>query len=510
MVFGRSGSGKTSGSGAAMAKAFLRSGMGGLVMCAKPDEADTWERYAKETCRSESVIRIDGSGRYRFNFLEYEMQREDLKPDVRASNVVSTLQTVIEVATRAAGMEAAGRGDAFWPKAARVMLIRAVDFLYAATGRVRLGELVDFINSAPKSKEQVKDASWQNSSFFASVYSAAMRDGLVNEPAQEDLQRLTRYWLHEFPTEPEKTRGNVLMTLRADLEDLQRPQLRQIFSTETNVIPELSHEGAVILLDFPVLEWNETGVLAQMIFKYLWMRATQRRKVTDRTRPVFLWADECQLFLSSYDMEFQSTARSSRTATVLMTQNLPSFYSRIGGSHPEHTVDAMMGNLRTKIFHQNDDRRTNEWAAELIGKTSVWRASFGNNSGWTEGTNHGQSYGTSYTDNRSDQQSSGTSSSISYGQGGGSRGENKSHGISDSWGYGQTSNYSEGRSQGVSGGRSEGMQEHRDYAVEPHEFATDLKTGGPSNGNIVSGVVVLPGRAFQRNGKHWMQVGFKQ
>mgnify|MGYP000624881007 CR=1 FL=1 len=47
-IFGGIGSGKTSGSGAALAKSFLNSGFGGLVLCAKKDELETWQRYAKE------------------------------------------------------------------------------------------------------------------------------------------------------------------------------------------------------------------------------------------------------------------------------------------------------------------------------------------------------------------------------------------------------------------------------------------------------------------------------
>ncbi len=47
-IFGAIGSGKTSGSGAAIAKAFLQAGFGGLVLCAKPEERLLWERYARD------------------------------------------------------------------------------------------------------------------------------------------------------------------------------------------------------------------------------------------------------------------------------------------------------------------------------------------------------------------------------------------------------------------------------------------------------------------------------
>ena len=50
-IFGGTGSGKTSASGAHIARAFLRAGFGGLVMCAKPEERRLWEQYAKETGR---------------------------------------------------------------------------------------------------------------------------------------------------------------------------------------------------------------------------------------------------------------------------------------------------------------------------------------------------------------------------------------------------------------------------------------------------------------------------
>lgn len=67
-IFGTTGSGQTSGSGQATARAFLTHGFGGLVLCAKVDERETWGRYAQEKrpklerrSRAESGIR-SGNG----------------------------------------------------------------------------------------------------------------------------------------------------------------------------------------------------------------------------------------------------------------------------------------------------------------------------------------------------------------------------------------------------------------------------------------------------------------
>ena len=75
-IFGAIGSGKTSGSGAAIAKAFLNSGFGGLVLCAKPEERQLWQQYARETGREAHLFIFSPDHAWRFNFLDYELRRE--------------------------------------------------------------------------------------------------------------------------------------------------------------------------------------------------------------------------------------------------------------------------------------------------------------------------------------------------------------------------------------------------------------------------------------------------
>src|SRR5579871_1424791 len=72
-IFGGIGSGKTSGSGQTLAGAYLRAGMGGLVLCAKPEEVDLWRSYARRNGREGSLIVFDES--QGFNFIAYEIAR---------------------------------------------------------------------------------------------------------------------------------------------------------------------------------------------------------------------------------------------------------------------------------------------------------------------------------------------------------------------------------------------------------------------------------------------------
>ena len=404
-------------------------------------------------------------------------------------HVVSLLLNILEVAARGTSLSTPGTGDAFWVKSTKMLLGYAIQLLYATTGRIRLSEIMELIDTAPTSPKQLQDEDWQQSSFFAQTVREFYATGGGRFPPElADAARLKQFWMKNFPAMPEKTRGNIITSIASDIDPLLQGRMRRLFSGNTTLVPEFTHDGAIILLDFPLKQWGDAGILAQQIFKYAWQRATERRTVTKFTRPVFLFGDECQFFLSAYDMEFQSTARSARACTVLMTQNLPLFYSRIGGNLPEHTVNALIGNLRTKIFHANGDQTTNEWAAKMVGKTTFWRETYGQNSGWSETHSEGRN--------------SGTSASWSFGRSGDQ--------LTTSGGGGTSQGSSTGSSAGRSGGSTYGLSEQRDYAVEPEDFARDLKTGGARHDYQVTGVVMQAGRTFMRNRKHWMQVGFDQ
>src|SRR5471032_796811 len=71
-IFGGTGSGKSTGSGQALARAFLSNNLGGLVLTAKTDEAAQWQQYAEDAGRAKDLIVVDAKAKWRFNFLSYE------------------------------------------------------------------------------------------------------------------------------------------------------------------------------------------------------------------------------------------------------------------------------------------------------------------------------------------------------------------------------------------------------------------------------------------------------
>jgi hypothetical protein len=75
------GSGKTSGPAKHFARSYLAHGFGGVVLCSKKDERPMWEQWAEEAGRwnrqkqQGDLIIIDKSGKWRFNFLDWEASR---------------------------------------------------------------------------------------------------------------------------------------------------------------------------------------------------------------------------------------------------------------------------------------------------------------------------------------------------------------------------------------------------------------------------------------------------
>lgn len=492
-ITGSIGSGKTSGSGAALAGAYLRAGMGGLVLCAKPEEAALWRSYLHAHGRSGSLIEFgpDGHG---FNFLSYELARQG---SAGINAVVECLMRVLEAA-RSASPSPGRSGDAFWEDTTRQILRNAVPVLFAAYGRVTIPEIIEFVRTAPRSAAEMQDSHWQANSFFCATFMAA--EGRLPDAVG---QKAVSYWRNEYATFDPKLRSNVTISLTTTLDRFNHGWLQHAFCAETTLVPELCFHGAVILLNMPALTLNEDGIIAQQVFKYMWQRAVLARNGLDRAqqeRPVFLWADEAQYFVNSYDAEFLSTCRGSKACTVFLSQSLPTYYAKVVGENARDRVHHLMGNFATKVFHSQGCAETNEWAARSIGRTLQQRATYSHNQGG------GATWG--YNDGMSTNAGENQSASNAFSGWGAKRNVSGSSSFGTSSGYGESRGASSGHSTSYSSGES--YTEQREYLIEPGAFGRMLKTGGPGNRNIVSGVWFQAGRRFNVSATNCLLASFRQ
>ncbi|WP_295795212.1 TraM recognition domain-containing protein [Mucilaginibacter sp.] len=368
-IFGGIGSGKTSGSGEALARSFLTAGFGGLVLCAKKDVLEDWKRYTRETGRAEQVLIFDASGDFVFPFLQYEIEREGEGAGY-TENLVRLFTTIYETLDQGSKGEGS---DPYWDRAMQQLLRNTIDLCMIARGTVSVPLIHEVILSAPNSIAQVDNNEWKKKSLCWKL----LLEGHIKELdqwTQHDFNATGAFWLEEFPNLADKTRSSIVSTLTTMMDIFLRRPFRRLFSEMPDdkrkiAYPELTHRGVIVIVNLPVKEFGEAGRAAQVVYKYLWQQAVERRAATDKTIPVFLWVDEAQNFVTEYDMQFQATARSTRACTVYLTQNLPNYYAVMGGLQSKYRVDSLIGNLQTKIWHANSDPMTNETAAETIGRS---------------------------------------------------------------------------------------------------------------------------------------------
>jgi len=376
-IFGGKGSGKTSGSLATLAKAYLRAGMGGLVLTSKPEETALWQRYARETNRTADLKILSARAEpfpYRFNFLDAEAKRE--ASGAMVENVVQLLMTMIEFAGSGSG----GASEPYWELATRDLLRNAVTLNLHTSDQLHLSDLKEIVTAPPCPQGHSDDIEVQNWTASAAAQRlAALQQKAENEESEgrrADLLDTIHYWRSQFPNLPEETRRTIITYFTGLIAVFLRHPFRDLFCSETTLHPRQTwEEGAVIILDLPVLEYHESGKLAQAVFKYMFQREAQGHDVKRWPRPVFLFEDEKQLFLTRHDFLFDSISRSFRVCSVAATQSLSQYHAVLSRHGGEAQAESFLGNYQTQIFHANTNAKTNVWAAETIGRTRVFRGS---------------------------------------------------------------------------------------------------------------------------------------
>jgi len=482
-ILGDTGSGKTSGSGKAIARALLNAGFGGLVLCKKIDESEDWIRLAVECGRQDQLLIVNPRQGWRFNFLDYNFRRRG-EGGGFVENAVQLFMSVIENRRDAAGQDE--RQQRFFVDNTKRLLRHSMETLLLAGEPVTMDSLRRLLNSTPSPHPQTGQPVWPEHSFLVSALAKAMyrqQRQLIGDVATDNTpQDIREYFERDFARSGSNRQSSgILSTLLGMADPYLSGPIKDVFCTTTNFLPaEFSRKGAIIILDFPLDEYEDIGRTAALTLKYIWQRGIVRRQGLREPGdvPVFLWADEAQNFITSADPKFHNECRSSVCATVLLSQNINNYIAAFH-QNAEAQANALLAGLGTKIFHRNGDYTTNQWAAETCAKGRAVFYSGGSSE--SRGMSDNQSWGSSWGG------SSGThdSSSTYNRERGGSRGFSRERSTNEAW------------------------SEQIDYQVQPELF-TRLKSGGRQNRNEVQAVIFKSGTPFPPNGKPFTAVTFKQ
>jgi hypothetical protein len=361
-IFGRTGSGKTSSSGKALARAVVGvPGSGGLIIAAKPGEDRAmWQRIFRDAGRADDLLIFSPDHPLRFNLLDFEMRQGG-----HTRNITRCITTIAE-SLRAADTDNRESSD-FWQKEQERVIFNAVEIVKLATGRVSAPDLHRFISGAAMSPQQFLAEEWL-AGFHNQCLKAAW--GKPKSPMQQhDFDLAKEYWLGEFPNMADKTRSSILVGVLGVLHCFNVGLVRELVSTTTNVTPEAMFRGKWVLIDMPASEYGDVGSFVTGAWKYLTQKAILRRVADEATPPVVIWADEAQQTVTSFDAHFLAQCRSHHGCMVYLSQSLPGYVRAVGGEQAKPAVDALLASFSTRVFHALGDLETAHWASGLVGKS---------------------------------------------------------------------------------------------------------------------------------------------
>jgi hypothetical protein len=357
LVTGSTGSAKTTAVLALLAKTYLRNGFGGLVLCAKEDEADRWRQYLDETGRAADGRFFGIGAGLHFNFLEHEASR----PGVFLENLV---EMMVRVSTTQ-NVQATGGDSHFWIPQKKKLIRNALELLMLAGERLTLPQVYAVMRDTPTDASAAKNRRAKHDGLVFQLLNRA--ENQAQSPRHKKaITDLLDFYVREWPMLDKEVRLDVEADFTGTFDSVCRGELGELFCTTTNVTPEECFNGAIIVINIPERVHYEAARHCGLIWMQCFQRAADRRRyVAPTTRPLFEIVDEAHLFAGDDDHLFSSTSRSQGVSIVRACQNYPMLKTAYGNADK---VDAMTGNHVTKICCRNDDPQTVDWLSKMAGE----------------------------------------------------------------------------------------------------------------------------------------------
>ena len=423
-ILGSAGSGKTSFATAHLMTQILEdpSQPGMEILCVKSSERDRAERIVKQAGREDDLVILSAESDFTIGALEYELYRKG--PHV--TEYKSALNLIMEIFIMGENQKPGGGSgkstdDQYWITSMELRLTRLMMLLVLSGETVSFKNMrqlmVDSFNEdevqhyiqlhedvesedehiADQAADQFK--AWVDNNYFIYCFEVMRgREDLSGEQAGH-AQLVSDYFLKEYPDISSKTRAIVNSSITGLLEPFTTGVLASHFDGQMSeeLMPErIYKEGAIIIVDVPILEEGLSAVYATGIMKKLFQLCMQRRRpdLESNPRPSVLWVDEAHLVLTPNDEKFVTVCRETLTGCVFLTQTINNILIAMGASLGREKAMALLTNLGTQFFCRNICPDTNAYAANMIGKEYVktQTSSMDTNDRGSYGTNETKDY----------------------------------------------------------------------------------------------------------------------
>ena len=368
LITGALGSGKSSTSGRTIAYAFLRAGLGGLVLTVKSDETQHWIDYARECGREQDLIIFNAESNLSFDPIAYSWYQSG-----RGSGSLETIIELFSTLLSVGKQYGASSGEKYFEQAVEELMRTVLVMQSLAAEQISITSIHSIITSLPGDVAQIEDIAWQSSPCGKLITRLRERKTTFSPSQWADLDNAVLFAMKKWPELDPRTRGNIESTWSGMASKFLYDPFRRMFSSGgVSFTPEqTTHEHKIVIVDMPVLEVGRAAsqlcqVMVKIIFQRAWLR---HQYVPGCCNGAFLFQDEFSLLMHRHENHFHQVCRGSAIAAVCLTPNILNIASEeFGEEKPGSKTLGFLGNLSIKIFHQQNDIETCNYAADQIGK----------------------------------------------------------------------------------------------------------------------------------------------
>ena len=381
LATGGVGGGKSSGSGAALLRAYMRHQYGMLCLTVKPEETAEIEAIAEQMGRAGDIVKISPESGFSHDPFLAENLRE---LGAETQTLVKLYSRLVEIVN---GKQTSS--DSFWQNSRDTMLSAAIIALKCADIPVSIEQIYKLIITAPTTLQAFHSSEFQESSFCYSVLVKALENTENIDPDtapihKRDFDFAWLYWSEDFPKLSEKTRSNIVSTLTSTASQFLTGSLRTVFTenkTRRPCPPEIIRtDRKIVIVDMSVKVYEDVGVMANCLYKLLFQKAMERVPLKVTGSAVALYCDECQHFINDYDNLFLQTSRSAGVSVFFLTQSINNLITKYG-ENGEAKAYNLLGLIGNKFAHRNTCVKTNQYFADLIGQDWDYQSSSSVNMG---------------------------------------------------------------------------------------------------------------------------------
>ena len=446
IVFGRTGSGKTTGSGRALARGILAQPQsGGCVLANKPEDRNDWERLMRDTHRMADFLCFSPRDPLRFNVLDHVYRVSSGS----TQEVVSCLMTVGETLRNGGPRGRGGEDGDFWRQQNERLLYHAVQIVKLARKSVSAPDLQKFLAGAAQSPDELRSEEWRKG-FHSELLQAALAAPKSTADTM-DCEESVAFFLGTWPVMADRTRSSILVGVTGILFTFCTGLARELISSDTNFDISDVARGKWLFADTSPSVLGDAGLLLGASLKYVVQKDILRREVKPGDGYTVVWCDEYAQWATSFDArQFLPMCRSHRGCLVALTQSVHGLRATLGGTS-EHEANALLANFHHRFIHALGSAEDAEFASKLVGHRH--RMLFGGS----------MAPATSVGEHLFGSQARMTST----------------------------------------------FSTQFEPVVPPRAFLNDLRCGGPANRGLTDVIVVRTGECFA-NGENWLRCTFSQ